>query len=88
MEAFNRDKPFAAGTWELCGPKVQGNPEGFENHILIYHGIVDLPDAPRTFNELRAYFESHDLEGIVWHHPDGRMAKIKARDFGINRKRR
>ena len=23
------------------------------------------------------------IEGIVWHHPDGRMAKIKARDFGI-----
>lgn len=20
-------------------------------------------------------------EGIVWHHPDGRMAKLKARDF-------
>jgi hypothetical protein len=21
------------------------------------------------------------IEGIVWHHDDGRMAKIKARDF-------
>ena len=23
------------------------------------------------------------FEGIVWHHPNGRMVKIKARDFGI-----
>ena len=21
------------------------------------------------------------LEGVVWHHPDGRMAKIKVTDF-------
>ena len=21
------------------------------------------------------------MEGIVWHHPDGRMAKLKRRDF-------
>lgn len=21
------------------------------------------------------------LKGIVWHHPDGRMAKLKSRDF-------
>jgi len=25
------------------------------------------------------------IEGVVFHHPDGRMAKIKARDFGIKR---
>jgi hypothetical protein len=23
-----------------------------------------------------------DIEGIVWHHPDGRMVKIKKKDFG------
>lgn len=21
------------------------------------------------------------VEGVVWHHPDGRMAKLKGRDF-------
>lgn len=26
-----------------------------------------------------------NIEGIVFHHPDGRMAKIKLRDFGISR---
>jgi hypothetical protein len=33
------------------------------------------------------YLREHDIKGIVWHHPDGRMAKIKGKDFGINRKR-
>jgi hypothetical protein len=44
------------------------------------------PDAPRTFNELREWLSGMDIEGIVFHHPDGRMAKIKKRDFGIRRK--
>jgi hypothetical protein len=26
-----------------------------------------------------------DIEGLVFHHPDGRMAKIKLRDFGMKR---
>jgi hypothetical protein len=26
-----------------------------------------------------------NIEGIVWHHPDGRMAKLKLRDFGVKR---
>jgi len=25
------------------------------------------------------------VKEIVWHHPDGRMVKIKARDFGLKR---
>ena len=25
------------------------------------------------------------FEGIVFHHPDGRMAKIKLKDFGLYR---
>jgi hypothetical protein len=27
------------------------------------------------------YLASQNIEGIVYHHPDGRMAKIKATDF-------
>jgi hypothetical protein len=27
-----------------------------------------------------------DIEGLVFHHPDGRMAKIKLKDFGLRRK--
>lgn len=68
------------GTYELCGPKVNGNPEGFPQHVLIRHGVFKL-DTPRDYAELESWLKAHDYEGIVWHHPDGRMAKIKKRDF-------
>lgn len=73
------------GTYELCGPKVQGNPERLATHALIEHGSEPLPDAPRTFDALREYLIERDIEGIVWHHPDGRMVKIKGKDFGLKR---
>ena len=86
-EAFDQ-LPFAPqdGTYELCGPKVQGNPEQFDTHVLIRHGIEIIDDAPRTFDALRAFFGAYKIEGIVWHHPDGRMVKIKGKDFGIKRR--
>lgn len=74
------------GTYELCGPKIQGNPEGEPWHMLIPHGSVVLKNAPRDFEGLREYLSRMPIEGIVWHHPDGvRMVKIKARDFGLKR---
>lgn len=69
------------GTYELCGPKVQGNPEGYETHVLIPHGREVLYDAPRDYDSIRKYLDARNIEGIVWHHPDGRMVKIKKRDF-------
>lgn len=85
-EAFRAvDERLRDGTYELCGPKVNGNRERFERHTLVPHGCDELADAPRTFTELRAYLETHDIEGIVWHHGDGRMVKIKAKDFGLKR---
>lgn len=77
--------PLDDGTYELCGPKVQNNPERFGSHVLVRHGVAQLPDAPRTFAALREYLGTADIEGIVWHHTDGRMVKIKARDFGFLR---
>lgn len=86
-DAIHRDT-FAAhgnnmpdGTYELVGPKVNGNPERFMEHWLEAHGDVILDGAPRTFDELSKWFAARNIEGIVWHHPDGRMVKIKAKDF-------
>lgn len=71
-------------TYELIGPKVQGNPHKQDHHILVPHGQATIPDAPRTFDAIKAYLEVNSaFEGIVWHHPDGRMVKIKRRDFGL-----
>ena len=82
--------PLSDGTYELIGPKVQGNPEPekVEQHLLIRHGegmAGPVADVPRSFDALRGWLEALDIEGIVFHHPDGRKAKIKARDFGLRR---
>lgn len=76
------------GTYELIGPSINANPEGHEMNELIPHneGGLVLPGKPPTgYDELAAYLrewaERTNMEGIVWHHPDGRMAKIKNRDF-------
>lgn len=83
-EAF--DSGLRDGTYELVGPKIQGNPDGFDGHVLIPHGETMLDDVPRTYDGLKAWFEQgQDLEGVVWWHPDGRMVKIKAKDFGVKR---
>jgi hypothetical protein len=76
------------GTYELVGPKIQGNPEGFTYHCLVPHDETgELPDVPLTFDELKEFLDGQDIEGIVFHHPDGRMAKIKLKDFGLKRMR-
>lgn len=77
------------GTYELIGPKIQGNPEHARRHELWRHGSAVLEVPPElTYDGIKWYFAMRgcDIEGIVWHHPDGRMAKIKLRDFGLKRK--
>ena len=71
-------------TYELVGPKINGNPEKFAMHMLVQHGTHTIEDAPRNYEDLKEWFCSEggkDIEGIVWWHPDGRMVKIKKRDF-------
>lgn len=72
------------GTYELCGPKVQGNPEGFAEHVLVAHATAEVgpawADRP-DFDLAALHMPAMTWEGIVWHHPDGRMAKLKRRDF-------
>jgi hypothetical protein len=72
-------------TYELCGPKVQGNPEGLSQHTLVKHGAEEINLLPLTFDGLKEFFTYKDIEGIVFHHPDGRMCKIRKSDFGIKR---
>lgn len=76
------------GTYELLGPKIQGNPEKFNEHILMRHGsdvICDLEDY--SFEGIKNWLENHDVEGIVFHRKATRqMCKIRKGDFGIKRK--
>ncbi len=84
MEAFEPSLPD--GTYELLGPKIQGNLEKFDTHVLVKHNdATKYKDAPRTFDGIAKWLVDKDIEGLVFHHEDGRMAKIKKRDFGQRR---
>jgi hypothetical protein len=87
-EAFDALPGKLDGIYEAVGPKIQGNPEGYPNHTLVRvvpadPSLTAMGEVPRTFEGLRAYLTSEAIEGIVFHHPDGRFAKIKRRDFGL-----
>jgi len=77
------DPVLADGTYEACGPKIGGNPEGLERHQMFRHGamVVDVPD--RSYDGIKAVLTSLVAEGLVFHHSDGRMAKVKRHDFGL-----
>lgn len=86
-EAWRNTRIFLQdGTYELCGPKINGNPEEFDDHVFVRHGCVKLNNVPTSFDKLEQWFIGKDIEGVVWHHSDGRMAKIKKKDFGQRRK--
>jgi len=52
-------------------------------HELWLHGADKLPSCPRDFANLRSWLAQVPIEGVVWHHEDGRMAKIKRKDFDL-----
>ncbi|MFD8820798.1 hypothetical protein ACFV1C_00265 [Streptomyces sp. NPDC059605] len=86
-EALANCKVETSGTYELLGPKINKNPDDFEQHVLLPHGWApfsvrqDYATAPRDHTGLRDWLHARPYEGIVWHHADGRMAKIKGKDF-------
>lgn len=84
--AFDSLENKEDGTYELCGNKVQGNPEAIEGYKLIPHGKKVLAISDFSFEGLRAFLEVTDIEGIVFHERGGdRMCKIRKKYFGIRR---
>lgn len=79
--AFQGNEPD--GTYELCGPKVQGNPEGMKEMTLVPHGKNIFENVPTDFEGLKAFFKVTNLEGIVWWKNGAPVGKIKRRDFGF-----
>lgn len=82
--SIDPDGPPDDGTYELVGPKVQGNPEGYPHHALIRHGDESFvwPIAT-SYDSIRAFLELSTIEGIVWWRDGAPIAKIKRRDFGL-----
>ena len=76
---------------EALGPRIQGNPLGLKQHICVPFNLVipKFEELDRSFDglkqalkELESKYSPENLaEGIVFHHPDGRRAKIKRKDF-------
>lgn len=77
--------PWASedGTYEAVGVHFQNNPYGLDDDFLERHGRIRIADCPRTFDGIRRYLESHNIEGIVFRREDGEMCKIKRSDFGL-----
>ncbi len=82
------------GEWsgEAVGPDVQGNPLNLEKNIIVFFSLGQCPvyeDCPTSFEELKAWLpvqkskfgRDRGIEGIVWHCDDGKMFKIKTKDF-------
>jgi hypothetical protein len=76
---------------EALGPRIQGNSLALADHLCIPFDFQApaVPDVPRSYHELQDFLATldskfspgHLAEGIVFHHPDGRRAKIKRKDF-------
>jgi hypothetical protein len=84
--------PDGEHSCEALGPRIQGNPLGLSEHLCVPFNLT-VPvyaDVPRSFDGLQAFLSTldsdyapgHLAEGIVFHHSDGRRAKIKRKDFG------
>lgn len=90
LEALDASPTPHVGTYELCGPKINGNPEHLSWAGLVYHKhaqrlhAIAMDRSALTFDRLREIMLEPEFtfEGVVWHHPkDGRMAKLKKKDF-------
>lgn len=83
------------GEWsgEAVGTNIQGNPLNLPTNRVVFFTLGQCPvheNVPTTFAGLAEWLKTvkskygNDcgIEGIVWHCPDGRMMKIKTKDFG------
>jgi hypothetical protein len=85
LEAISGITGIENQSYELVGPKIQGNPHGFEDHQLIPHGFHPLFRFPidTPFDEMAEKLADIHFEGVVWWFGGEPVAKIKRTDFGL-----
>lgn len=76
------------GTFEAIGPKINGNKDKYPYHCLKLHGEEKIfmgMKMSHTFDGISKLLATQitNIEGIVFHHSDGRMCKVKRSDFGL-----
>ena len=82
IEAFG-DSFYEDGTFEAVGEKINANKESLKGHHVVRHGETEVICPDRTFEGIFKCLSGSRIEGIVFHHPDGRMAKIRRNDYGL-----
>lgn len=71
-----------ACTYEACGPHFQSNPHRLRHDTLIPHG-KEIITVERSFEGIREYLRTHEIEGIVFWKDGEPQCKIKRSDFGF-----
>ena len=85
------------GEWsaEVLGKNIQGNPLELDHNEVFIFSLpewskkITLAAVPITFDALKSFLQKQrsflnpdaPIEGVVWHHPNGTMVKIKSKDF-------
>ncbi len=77
------DNLIEGASYELVGEKVQNNIYNIVGHELWQHGSKEVNNLELTFEGLKNWLLKNNVEGLVFHHPDGRMCKLRRKDFGI-----
>lgn len=84
LKGWENSSTVDDGTYELVGPRIQGGIENFGHYLLIKHDECEsYPDIPLEYDAMAEWFKGKRIEGVVFHHPDGRKGKIKKKDFGL-----
>lgn len=78
-------RPIEPGTYELCGPGIKGNHEGFKAPTLVKHGLISYLRCPRTLDDIIHFMirGMDPAEGIVWRHGD-QYCQLTRRDIGLD----
>ena len=71
------------GTYEAVGKHFQSNPYGLDDDYLEPHGRIKIKDCPRTYEGIKEYLRTHEIEGIVFWKDGQPRCKIKRSDFGF-----
>lgn len=70
------------GTYEAVGPHFKGNPYGLDDDFLERHGRIKH-DVPRTFEGIKDYLRTHEIEGLVFWRGQEVGCQICRKDFGF-----
>lgn len=92
LEALNDLDIKYFGTYELCGPKINGNNEGYKRHTLVRHydtelianvHVLDIHEmsVEDAYEALKHTLGYMPIEGVVWRSLEHGMAKLKRKDF-------